>query len=83
MRRCSYIWRGLRLYYLSQAHARLAKQAFDALAERSTDSARNRQMRGESRAAAGNRDAAVKDFRVAGAVPGFCGECTLRWVKFI
>jgi tetratricopeptide (TPR) repeat protein len=53
------------LYYVSQAHARLAKQAFDALAERSPDSARTRQMMGESRAAAGNRDAAEKDFRAA------------------
>jgi tetratricopeptide (TPR) repeat protein len=53
------------LYYLSQAHARLSKQAFDALAERSSDSVRTHQMLGETRAAAGNRDAAVKEFRQA------------------
>ena len=53
------------LYYLSQAHARLAKQAFDVLSERSPASARTRQMLGESRAASGNREAAEKDFRAA------------------
>ena len=51
------------LYYLSQAHARLAKQAFDVLSERSPASARTRQMLGESRAASGNREGAEKDFR--------------------
>lgn len=53
------------LYYLSQAHARLAKQALEVLSERSPSSARTRQMRGESRAASGNRGAAEKDFRAA------------------
>jgi Flp pilus assembly protein TadD len=53
------------LYYLSQAHARLAKQAFDVLVERSPASARTLQMQGESRAASGNREGAEKDFRAA------------------
>ena len=53
------------LYYLSQAHARLAKQAFEVLSERSPASARTRQMLGESHAASGNREAAEKDFRAA------------------
>jgi tetratricopeptide (TPR) repeat protein len=56
------------LYYLSQAHARLAKQAFDVLVERSPASARTLQMQAESRAAAGNREAAEKDFRAALAI---------------
>jgi tetratricopeptide (TPR) repeat protein len=56
------------LYYLSQAHARLAKQAFDVLTEHSPSSARTLQMQGESRAASGNREAAEKDFRAALAV---------------
>jgi tetratricopeptide (TPR) repeat protein len=53
------------LYYLSQAHQRLAKQAFEVLSERSPASARTRQMLGESRAASGNRESAEKDFRAA------------------
>jgi tetratricopeptide (TPR) repeat protein len=56
------------LYYLSQAHARLAKQAFDVLVENSPASARTLQMQAESRAAAGNREAAEKDFRAALAI---------------
>lgn len=52
------------LYYLSRAHAQLAKQAAEVLTG-NPDSARARQMRGESRAAAGNRDLAEKDFRSA------------------
>ena len=53
------------LYYLSQAHARLSKQAFDVLSERSPASARTHQMLGEARAASGNREAAEKEFRAA------------------
>ena len=53
------------LYYLSQAHARLSKQAFQVLAERSPDSPRTRQMLGEARAAEGNRVAAEGHFRAA------------------
>ncbi len=56
------------LYYLSLALARLSKQASEILMERSPTSARARQMLGEARAAAGNREAAVKDFRAALAV---------------
>ena len=53
------------LYYLSQAHARLSKQAFQVLAGRSPDSARTRQMLGEAQAAGGNRVAAEEHFRAA------------------
>ena len=53
------------LYYLSQAHARLAKQAAQVLTGQSPDSARARQLFGESRAAGGSRDLAEKDFRAA------------------
>jgi tetratricopeptide (TPR) repeat protein len=53
------------LYYLSQAHARLSKQAFQVLAERSPDSPRTRQLLGEARAAAGNRAVAEEHFRAA------------------
>jgi len=53
------------LYYLSLAHARLAKQAAEVLVERSPASARTLQIKGESRAAAGDREAAEKDFRAA------------------
>src|SRR6266702_489616 len=71
------------LYYLSQAHARLAKQAFDALAERSPDSARTRQMLGETRAAAGNRDAAVRSFARLWICVPICAASTLPLVKSI
>ena len=53
------------LYYLSQAHSRLSKQAFQVLAERSPDSPRMRQMLGEARAAGGNQVAAEEHFRAA------------------
>jgi tetratricopeptide (TPR) repeat protein len=53
------------LYYLAQAHGRLSKQVFDRLVASSPDSARTRQLLGEAHAAAGNRDAAEKDFRAA------------------
>ncbi len=52
------------LYYLSRAHAQLAKQASQVLTA-DPDSARARQILGESRAAAGNRDLAEKDLRAA------------------
>jgi tetratricopeptide (TPR) repeat protein len=53
------------LYYLSHAFGRLSKQLFDRLAEGSPASARTRQMMAEAQAAAGNRDAAEKEFRAA------------------
>jgi tetratricopeptide (TPR) repeat protein len=53
------------LYYLSQAHGRLSKQAFDRLRAESPGSARVQQMLGEASAASGNRDAAEKQFRSA------------------
>ncbi len=56
------------LYYLSQAFGRLSKQVFDRLAERSPASARTRQMMAEAMAAAGNREAAEKEFRAALAI---------------
>lgn len=53
------------LYYLGQAHARLSKQVLDRLIERSGDSPRAHQIVGEARAATGNREAAVQEFRAA------------------
>lgn len=53
------------LYYLSQAHGRLSKHAFDRLQESSPDSARTQQMLGQAYEAAGNREAAEKRFRAA------------------
>jgi len=53
------------LYYLGQAHARLSKQAFDRLRQTSPDSVRTRLMIAEVMAAAGNRDAAERNFRAA------------------
>jgi tetratricopeptide (TPR) repeat protein len=53
------------LYYLSQAHERLAKQLFDRLKESSPKSARTEQMLGEAFAATGNRDAAIRHFQSA------------------
>lgn len=53
------------LYYLAQAQGRLSKLVFDKLVAGSPDSARRRQLLGEAQAAAGNRDAAEKDFRAA------------------
>ncbi len=53
------------LYYLSQALGLLSKQLFDRLAERSPASARTRQVAAEAHAAAGNREAAEKEYRAA------------------
>jgi len=53
------------LYYLSLALGRLSKQVLDRLAERSPASARARQMTAEAHAAAGNREAAEKEYRAA------------------
>ena len=53
------------LYYLSQAHERLARLAAERLLERSPDSPRAHQLLGESRAAAGNHDGAEKELRAA------------------
>lgn len=63
------------LYYLSQAHGRLSKQAFDVLSSQARAAAgagegagavvRREQMLGEAMAAAGNREAAEKHFRAA------------------
>lgn len=53
------------LYYLSQALGHLSKQALDRLAERSPNSARTRQVAAEAQAAAGNREAAEKEYRAA------------------
>lgn len=51
------------LYYLSQAHNRLAKLAAERLLE--TDSARAHQLRGEAYSAAGRRDLAEAEFLAA------------------
>jgi tetratricopeptide (TPR) repeat protein len=53
------------LYYLSQAHERLAKQLFDRLRETSPESARAQQMLGDVLAASGNRDEAAKHLGAA------------------
>jgi tetratricopeptide (TPR) repeat protein len=53
------------LYYLSEAHGRLARQTFDRLRAGSPDSPRTHQMLGEAAAAAGDRTAAVRYFRAA------------------
>jgi protein O-GlcNAc transferase len=52
------------LYYVSQAHARLSRQAFDVLTA-NPGSARARQALGEAALAAGNREAAEKHLRAA------------------
>jgi tetratricopeptide (TPR) repeat protein len=53
------------LYYVSQAHARLSRQAFDVLTGSSPGSARARQALGEAALAAGSREAAEKHLRAA------------------
>lgn len=53
------------LYYLAQAHGRLARMAVEALRASHPDSARMAQLSGEAEAAAGNREAAEKQFRAA------------------
>jgi len=53
------------LYYLSHAHASLARLAFDTLAGRAPDAPRTHQLLGEGRTESGNRDAAEKEFRAA------------------
>lgn len=53
------------LYYLSQAHARLAKQLSDRLRETAPDSPRTHQILGEAQAASGNREAAAQHFQSA------------------
>lgn len=50
------------LYYLGRAHMRLAKQSYDQV---TPDSARGHQLRAETSAAAGRREAAVKDYGTA------------------
>lgn len=50
------------LYYLGRAHVRLAKQSFDQVAP---DSPRVHQLRAETNAAAGRREAAVKEYAAA------------------
>lgn len=53
------------LFYLSQAHARLSRQATDLLIAQHPNDARTRQLLGEGAAAAGNSEAAIKHFRAA------------------
>ncbi len=53
------------LYYLGQAHGRLARDIGERLAGQQAESARARQLKGEAYAAAGNRDAAKKEFERA------------------
>ena len=53
------------LYYLSQAHAKLARQAAQVITDQSPDSPRAHQLRAESHAAGGGRDQAGKEFRAA------------------
>ena len=53
------------LFYLSEAHGRLAKQAFERLREAGPDSPRVRQALGAASAAGGNRAAAEEHFRAA------------------
>jgi tetratricopeptide (TPR) repeat protein len=53
------------LYYLSQAHGRLARQAFETLRATNPDFPRTHQMLGEALASSGNRTEAEKHFRSA------------------
>ena len=53
------------LYYLARALARLSTEVSDQLVQHYPDSARARQLLGEAHAAAGNREAAERDFRAA------------------
>ncbi|MCC7155899.1 MAG: tetratricopeptide repeat protein [Bryobacterales bacterium] len=53
------------LYYLAQAHGRLARMAVEGLRASHPDSARTAQLSGEAAAAAGNREVAEKQFRTA------------------
>jgi tetratricopeptide (TPR) repeat protein len=53
------------LYYLSQAHGRLAKQLFDRLRQSNPESARVQQTLGEAIAASGNRESAEQHFHAA------------------
>jgi len=53
------------LYYLGQAHGRLAKELFDQLRASNPDAARTQQALGEAHAAAGDREAAAKWLRAA------------------
>jgi tetratricopeptide (TPR) repeat protein len=53
------------LYYLGEAHGRLAREAFERLRETSPESPRTRQMLGAASAATGNRVAAEQHFRAA------------------
>lgn len=53
------------LYYLSQAHQRMAKQAYDALATHNPDSARAHQAMAENLAAERNRAGAESHWRAA------------------
>lgn len=53
------------LYYLSQAHGRLARQVGEKLTGQFGETARAKQMLGEAYAGAGNKEAAVSEFRAA------------------
>lgn len=53
------------LYYLSQAHGRLARQVGERLTGQFASSARAKQMLGEAYAAAGNREAAIEEYGAA------------------
>lgn len=53
------------VYYLAEAHERLARQLVARLRQEAPDSARARQLAAEAFAAAGNRDAAEKEYRAA------------------
>lgn len=62
------------LYYLGRAHDQLAKQLFDKLLAAHASSARARQLVGEAQRAAGNREAAEREYRAALEVrPGLPG----------
>jgi tetratricopeptide (TPR) repeat protein len=65
------------LYYLARALARLSTEVSDQLVLRNPGSARAHQLLGEAHAAAGNREAAEKDFRAA-----LAGRPDLRDVHF-
>lgn len=53
------------LYYIGQAHTQLSRQVLDRLLAQHQDSARGHQITAEMQAAAGNRNAAEREYRAA------------------
>src|SRR5215831_9245654 len=71
------------LYYLAQAHDRLAKQVFEQLRQSSPDSPRTHQALGEALAASGKTAEAEQHFRTALAARADYGTSIMRWASCI